>query len=434
MNNNDSNSSINVLLLSTFDKKGGAAIGAFRLLKALRKKGINARMLVQEKVSKDPDIVSLSDTGVSFLSGKLRFFAERLVIYFHNRFSRKKLFQVSIGNTGTAFYNHPWFKQADIIHFQWVHHGFVSLKGLKKTLQSDKHVVWTMRDMWLSTSICHYTYSCDKFKTECQSCPFLNSSMHKDLSYRTWKKKLFINKSGLNIVTLSSWLEGQVQKSAITKGLKTFVIPNMTDTSVFRSSDQSEARQKWNLPLNKKIIIMGAVKLNDPIKGFYYLNKALSILKEGIQDIEYYLLIFGQIKNDERFLQQIPIEYKYVGVVDDEKDIASLYAASDVAVVPSLYETFGKVITEALACGKPVVSFNNSGQTDIIDHKINGYLAEFKNESDLAAGIHWVLKEADYDGLCFNAKSKIESTFTEDIVANKYIDVYLSLKKSFKKV
>ena len=75
--------------------------------------------------------------------------------------------------------------------------------------------------------------------------------------------------------------------------------------------------------------------------------------------------------------------------------IAKLYAAADVTVVASLYETFGQTIIEGMACGCPAVSFDNSGQTDIINHLENGYLAKYKDTDDLATGIKWVI-----DNLC----------------------------------
>ena len=63
-----------------------------------------------------------------------------------------------------------------------------------------------------------------------------------------------------------------------------------------------------------------------------------------------------------------------------------LYNAGDVMVVPSKMETFGQTALESITCGTPVVAFN-TGLSDIIDHKENGYLAEFLNVKDLFCGI-----------------------------------------------
>lgn len=65
-------------------------------------------------------------------------------------------------------------------------------------------------------------------------------------------------------------------------------------------------------------------------------------------------------------MSEIPISYVWMGSLSDPSMIAKLYAAADVTVVASLYETFGQTIIEGMACGCPAVSFDNSGQTDII--------------------------------------------------------------------
>ena len=74
--------------------------------------------------------------------------------------------------------------------------------------------------------------------------------------------------------------------------------------------------------------------------------------------------------------------------------LKKLYSSADVMVVPSKMETLGQTAIESLACGTPVVAFNNTGLSDIISHKKNGYLAEFLNEQDLANGINWILKNS----------------------------------------
>ena len=101
-----------------------------------------------------------------------------------------------------------------------------------------------------------------------------------------------------------------------------------------------------------------------------------------------------------------------------------MYSAADVTVVPSFYETFGQTIIEAMACGCPAVSFNNSGQIDIIDHKLNGYLANYKDVNDLANGIRWVLEHEDRLALSDACVKKVQENYAEEVVANRYIKLY----------
>jgi glycosyltransferase involved in cell wall biosynthesis len=279
-----------------------------------------------------------------------------------------------------------------------------------------------MHDMWLCTGVCHHAWGCEKFKTTCGHCPFLFSKKRKDLSYRIFKKKQFLSQSNIHIVTVSSWLKTMATQSVITKGLSVSVIPNTIDVSVFSPLNKQEARNRYSLPQGKKIILMGAAKIDDPIKGFEYLKQALLLLKEKRNDL--FLILFGEIKGGNSFLSDMPIEYRSLGLLSEASSIAQLYACSDVTVVPSFYETFGQTLIESMACGCPAVSFDNSGQTDIIDHKINGYLAKYKDAEDLATGIEWVLDNTEKSHLSEACIKKVQENYTESIVAGQYIDLY----------
>ena len=97
---------------------------------------------------------------------------------------------------------------------------------------------------------------------------------------------------------------------------------------------------------------------------------------------------------------------------------------ADVFVAPSLYEAFAKMLAEAMAFGTPVVAFNATGPKDIVDHKINGYLANPYDPKDLARGIEWILNHPNPEILSKNAREKVEREFDSRVVARKYIELY----------
>lgn len=398
-----------VVILNTSERTGGAAVAAGRLGKALSRVGIQVDKLVRK------------DTWLN----RFRFYLERLIIFLSNHLNRKNLFAVSIANAGTDLSGHPLVKEADIIHLHWINQGFISLNGIKKMVRLGKPIVWTMHDMWPCTSICHYAWGCERFHDECGKCPFLKSNSQHDLSYYVWRKKNFLKTSGIQLVAVSYWLAEQVRKSSLTKDLNVVVIPNAIDISVFSKKGKVEMRKKLSFPLDKKIVLMGAARLDDPIKGFEFLKESLNILSCDRDDI--LLVLFGAIKNDKPFFDHLTVPYLSLGLLNSNDQIAQLYSAADVTVVPSFYETFGQTIIEAMACGCPAVSFNNSGQTDIIDHKLNGYLANYKDANDLANGIRWVLEYKDRQALSDACVKKVQENYTEEVVAKQYIDLYQKL-------
>jgi len=416
-----------VLFLNTSEITGGAAIAANRLMKALIDNGIDVKTLVLNKQTNDANVISIQSSFIKRQLARLNFLWERWVIFVNNRFDRKNLFKVSIANTGFDISEHPLVKDADIINIHWINQGFLSLKSIKKLTQSGKPLVWTMHDMWVCTGICHYAWQCNNHFEQCGNCFFLNSNKKNDLSYKIFQKKQFLQKSNIHLVAVSSWLKNLVEKSALTKSLPVSVIPNAIDGSLFSPLNKQLARKKFSFPDEKKIILMGAAKLNDPIKGFDYLRQALSLIKEQRNDI--LLVLFGQIKACDSFLSNLDVECVFMNSIEDVSLIVQLYAAADVTVVPSNYETFGQTLIESMACGCPVVSFDNSGQTDIIDHKINGYLAKFQNTEDLANGILWILNNNETLNFKESCIKKVQDFYLKDRIAEQYIRLYKSLLK-----
>ena len=101
-----------------------------------------------------------------------------------------------------------------------------------------------------------------------------------------------------------------------------------------------------------------------------------------------------------------------------------MYNAVDLFAIPSLQDNLPNTIVEAMACGVPCIGFNVGGIPEMIDHLHNGYVAEYKNVADFAAGIHWLLTEGEYEVLSREAARKAANTYGENSVAMKYIGIY----------
>ena len=63
----------------------------------------------------------------------------------------------------------------------------------------------------------------------------------------------------------------------------------------------------------------------------------------------------------------------------------------------------------------------------MIEHKVNGYIAEYKSSQDLADGIRWILQDAQYLDLQKQAVRKVEECYSDKIVVNEYLQIYNSL-------
>ena len=417
---------MNILILNTSERTGGAAIAANRLMKALIDSGINVQTLVLNKQTSDKNIISIQSSFIKKKLARFNFLWERWVIFVHNRFSRKNLFKVSIANSGFDISGHPLVKSADIIHIHWINQGFLSLENIAKLIHSGKPVVWTLHDMWAGTGICHYPGDCGKYKSGCSDCPFLLGKTVRDLSHKvfTLKKKLDLNR--ITYAGCSCWIANEAKKSALLQNAFITNIPNPIDTTVFKPGNKTDIRQKRGLPVNRKLVLFAAAKLSDTRKGMSYLVEAGRYLQQ--RNIE---IVFMGGKIDGNLLHTVSLPVHSLGYLHTPADTASAYAACDVFVTPSLEDNLPNTVMEAMACGTPCVGFNTGGIPEMIDHKINGYLAKYQDAKDLADGIDWILFEADYQQLSQNAHRKVIDCYSEKIVAMQYTELYKNAVNSY---
>ncbi len=421
---------MNILLINTYDKKGGAAIASLRLAKALRKQNINVNMIVQKKATNFNYIETTNNNLFNKTKNFIYFALERFIFSFYEKDSSIR-FAFSIANTGEDISKHPLVQKADIIHLNWINFGFLSLKSLEKIFELNKPIVWTQHDMWAFTGGCHHAYECDNYQKNCGNCSlYLKKSTFNDLSHKVLERKNKIfSKYNLNIISVSNWLANRAKKSTLFASKKHFVISNPLDPN-FNAMNKIEAKKHLGINEEKIILLFGSEKVENPIKGFNYFVQALNILKndKNINTDNFLIVLFGNIKtSSEKLTNQLPFQHKYLGFIDNITELSQVYSAASITVVPSLYETFGQVIAESMICKTPAVAFNNSGPLDVIKHKENGYLAKFKSAQDLADGIKWILFEADYEKTSNKAHNYVNNNFSDTVIAQKYIDLYKSI-------
>ena len=177
------------------------------------------------------------------------------------------------------------------------------------------------------------------------------------------------------------------------------------------------------LPSGKRLLLFGALNVTDKRKGIDYLIEALRRMEK--QDVE--LVVFGQVKDDIRGLFPVPIHS--MGYLSDESKIVALYNAVDMFITSSLEENLPNTIMESMACGTPCVGFEIGGIPEMIDHRVNGYVANYKDAGDLANGIQWVLEHEDRLALSDACVKKVQENYTEEVVAKQYTALYEKLLK-----
>jgi glycosyltransferase involved in cell wall biosynthesis len=408
---------LKVLILNESDTNGGAARAASRLHSALLKNNIHSRMLVQNKISNQDTVI-----GPDSKIGKLINLARPALDVMPYKLYKDR--------TGSMFSpsSIPFSSilkkikeiNPDIVHLHWIAGGMLTIKEISKI---NIPIVWSLHDDWAFTGGCHIKLNCNKYKQNCGSCPVLGSDRNYDLSRVIYnrKKNSYKKMNNLTVIGLSKWLQKCAQESSLFKGKNVINLPNLIDTSIYHPINKTLAKDFFGINPNKKLILFGAMNaVNDVTKGFSYLKKALEKIDSSLYEIG----VFGSFGSDEakEFKQKI----NFFGHFHDDISLAMAYSAADVMVVPSIQENLSNVIMESLSCGTPVVAFNVGGNSDLIIHKKNGYLAKPFDELDLANGISFVSNGQEHN-LSLNARSHVLNNYDDVRFIKKYVDLYKNI-------
>ena len=408
-----------VLIVNTSERTGGAAVAAGRLLEALINNGVKAKMLVRDKDTDRLTVCGLSSKWCT----QWNFLWERFVIWLHLYFQREHLFEIDIANSGVDITSLPEFQEADVIHLHWVNQGMLSLKNIRQILATGKPVVWTMHDIWPATAVCHYARGCEAFYTECRRCPLLSGPF--DLASQVWKRKQhMLAGQRITYVACSKWLSDEARKSALLNGQVVTNIPNPIDTHVFCPHDKHTVRQSLGLPTDKRIILFVSQRVTDPRKGMSYFVEAVQQLVAQHPEMRQNTIVAILGGHAEDVASQLALPAHSLGYVSTSQRIVEVYNSADVFVLPSLEDNLPNTLMEAMACGVPCVGFQVGGIPEMIDHLQNGYVARFRDVADLADGIRYVLDAADYTLLSKQCVQKVAHCYSQQSVANRYIEVY----------
>lgn len=411
-----------VAIINTKQKSGGAAIAAFSLFKVLQQSGVDVTFVTTESGDENNGVVLLTNRFWGRIRYKIKFWWERFEIWIANHFSFKGLFAVSTASSGFNLTELPAVRDADIIHLHWINQGLLSIKNMAQLIATKKPIVITTHDMWYSTAICHYAATCNKQAKECKECPQLAASANFDIAQRVWRQKTGLYKENVTFVAISRWTEECLKNSVLTANNRRTIIPNAVDETLFYEQNRMAMRKKLNVKDGDIVVAFGAAKLNNAIKGADLLFEAIarSNIKEHLV-----LILFGNIKNDENFLQRVPCRYVYLGSIGSKKEQAEIYSAADFTAVPSRYETFSLVTAESMLCGTPVIAFDNSATSENIQHKKNGYVAHFPDIDDLKNGIEWMAQNSN--GMRTQCAEFIRGKVSVQHIAQQHIKLYKSL-------
>ena len=411
--------------VSATDIQGGAARGAYSLHRALRDLGVKSELFVGKKLSSDPTVYGPMNARQIAL-GELRAALDSKLL---------GLLGCAPGSPLTPFTSHLVGSnvprtirrhRADIIHLHYLDRGLVHI-GQIAAVARQKPVVWTLRSMGAFTGGCELDDGCGRFRENCGYCPIIQSKRPRDITrMNMWRKHRAWRGKKIYLVALSQWIRDQARRSSLFENAAIPVINPGIDLDAFRPIDQTVARQALRLPLGRKIITFSSLSsVTQHHKGWQEFIRALGRLVSGDGDLASRLLVL-LVGLDKWAVDaaRLPLETISLGPLRDQASLSLAYNAGDVLAVPSRQETFGKVAAESLACGTPVVAFDDTGLADIVEHRRNGYLADFGSVEDFSAGLDWVLADSRRLETLRQQAHESARRFSRESEALAYRDLY----------
>ena len=190
----------------------------------------------------------------------------------------------------------------------------------------------------------------------------------------------------IHIIAVSDELRNRLIGLGITQE-KITTIRNGVDPDLFRPMNQADDRKYLGLPIEAKIILF--VGNLQPRKDPTSLILALNILRSTYKNILFLIKGHGKLLESLKRLvneNQLSCAVRFMGVIPYE-NVPILMNACDVFVLPSLYESFGCVLLEALACGKPIVTTKVGAIPEIFLDEQHGRLIESGDPEGLAHAI-----------------------------------------------
>lgn len=189
------------------------------------------------------------------------------------------------------------------------------------------------------------------------------------------EKRYFGGRKYASLFALSERVKSDLERIYRVPGEHIDILPNGFNPQEFsvqiRGLRRVEMRAKLGFSEADKVIVFAANELKR--KGFFPLLEAVASLK----DPSLKLLAVGRLNQAacEDAIDRLGLKGRVV-FTGPSSDIAGFYAASDLFALPTIYEAWGLVIVEAMACGLPVVTSRLAGASIAVREGLSGYLLE----------------------------------------------------------
>jgi D-inositol-3-phosphate glycosyltransferase len=227
------------------------------------------------------------------------------------------------------------------------------------------------------------------------------------------------------------WLYGTDMSKVVT-------IPPGVDLERFHHIPKNKAKTSVGIPIeHQNIMFAGRI---EPLKGIDTLLRAMALIQKcqphAVENVCVAIIggdPWADDPDDEmKRLQQMRQELDIYNLVTflgakDQNVLPNYYAAAEMVIMPSHYESFGMVALEAMAIGTPVIASEVGGLAFLIQDGVNGFHVPTRNPEALAERIHTLLVDNNCRGQLSRQASDIAHEYAWPNIADRMLQMYSDL-------
>jgi D-inositol-3-phosphate glycosyltransferase len=216
---------------------------------------------------------------------------------------------------------------------------------------------------------------------------------------------------------------------------KVVIIPPGVDPERFHPIDKKEAKRRVGIPCgDRNILFAGRI---EPLKGIDTMLLAMSLIQKRYPELlkNTCMAIIGgdpwadDLDDEMARLQQLREDLNIHDLVTflgakDQTILPNYYAAAEIVVMPSHYESFGMVALEAMAMGTPVVASEVGGLAYLVQDGFNGFHVPSRDPEALANKIYELLSNNDCRKLLGEQAREYAQKYAWPRIVDQMLDVY----------
>lgn len=400
---------MNILYINTYYKGGGAEKVVRQLYRGISSDDIHTYCIVgryQMDVPEDVEVIYSS-------------FLERAETTARGGLLRNTLFHTP--KARDVIIRCIQEKHIDIVHFHNMHSNYLGLQDIEEIHRYCPNIIITLHDMWAMTGGCAYSFECMRWQTKaCRECRGNEGMKPFSMAHYVYAQKVqALAGKGYQYVVPSRWLQ-EYCHYGVMKEESVRLICNGISMDRFQPRDKAAMKKKYQLPIDKHVLLFAANGTDNVYKGFPYLLEALQMLPDKEQ---YVLAVVG---NKGKLSLDIAFEVHAFGYISSEEELNELYSAADLFLLPSVADVSSFTAMESMASGTPVLSFATGGIPEIVTDEV-GWTVEPRDSSAMARKIADIFAPESADGYCrrqLACPTRIDMHYNDDVMLQNYKELY----------